>query len=116
MDGAETKIPQWQNKSSDFFNKDAFVVNGGWVQESFDGGRKEQSGARPRWLCSTLFDFIGVFFLLHLHLYHTTVGIEGNEGFAFRKGNEEFLAILLGREFPDGGVTLDDEGKRLDEE
>lgn len=31
MDGAETKITQWQNKSSDFLDKDAFVVNGGWV-------------------------------------------------------------------------------------
>ena len=70
----------------------------------------------PRWLCSTLFDFIGVFFLLHLHLYHTTIGIEGDEGFAFRKGDREFLATLLGREFPDGGVTLNDESKRLDEE
>ena len=56
-------------------------------------------------------------FLFHLHLYHTPIGIEGDEGFTVvGKGDREFLAILLGGELPDGGVTLDDEGKRLDEE
>ena len=64
-------------------------------------------------LCLILLDA----FLFHLHLYHTTIGIEGDEGFTVvGKGDREFLATLLGGEFPDGGITLDDEGKRLDEE